>query len=336
MGLIGYMNNYNSQKYFEITQINLSDSFEWTDNDYEQFLNPPPSPTETIESPPSPNGTIESPPSQNETIESPPSPNETIESPPSPNETIESPPSPNGTIESPPSPNETIELHEELIEDGYEVTVQQNFSGLKRTNEAISNNPLNSDDKSKAGQIDKYNYDEPTKEKSGNTERSNDNGDSRNKKYRTNEQIYQIIKSNFINSYMIGDFNKKLKDENLPLKFRKLPKSFVKNVRKADNQKLMDKKLLSIFTSEDIYGKEKPKSYLNNLEVIESLKEKNHEIYKILTTVKFREHYPKYLLSETYEKNIDKIKNRHKVDIKYHNKFIKLSKNFVEYFTLKI
>ena len=295
MGLIGYMNNYNSQKYFEITQINLSDSFEWTDNDYEQFLNPPPSPTETIESPPSPNG----------------------------------------TIESPPSPNETIELHEELIEDGYEVTVQQNFSGLKRTNEAISNNPLNSDGKSKAGQIDKYNYDEPTKEKSGNTERSNDNGDSTGK-YRTNEQIYQIIKSNFINSYMIGDFNKKLKDENLPLKFRKLPKSFVKNVRKADNQKLMDKKLLSIFTSEDIYGKEKPKSYLHNLEVIESLKEKNHEIYKILTTVKFREHYPKYLLSETYEKNIDKIKNRHKVDIKYHNKFTKLSKNFVEYFTLKI
>ena len=219
MGLIGYMNNYNSQKYFEITQINLSDSFEWTDNDYEQFLNPPPSPTETIESPPSPNG----------------------------------------TIESPPSPNETIELHEELIEDGYEVTVQQNFSGLKRTNEAISNNPLNSDGMSKAGQINKYNYDEPTKEKSGNTERSNDNGDSRNKKYRTNEQIYQIIKSNFINSYMIGDFNKKLKDENLPLKFRKLPKSFVKNVRKADNQKLMDKKLLSIFTSEDIYGKEKMK-----------------------------------------------------------------------------
>ena len=305
MGLIGYMNNYNSQKYFEITQINLSDSFEWTDNDYEQFLNPPPSQ------------------------------NETIESPPSPNETIESPPSPNGTIESPPSPNETIELHEELIEDGYEVTVQQNFSGLKRTNEAISNNPLNSDGMSKAGQINKYNYDEPTKEKSGNTERSNDNGDSTGK-YRTNEQIYQIIKSNFINSYMIGDFNKKLKDENLPLKFRKLPKSFVKNVRKADNQKLMDKKLLSIFTSEDIYGKEKPKSYLHNLEVIESLKEKNHEIYKILTTVKFREHYPKYLLSETYEKNIDKIKNRHKVDIKYHNKFIKLSKNFVEYFTLKI
>ena len=313
MGLIGYMNNYNSQKYFEITQINLSDSFEWTDNDYEQFLNPPPSPTETIESPPSPNGTIESPPSQNE------------------------------TIESPPSPNETIELHEELIEDGYEVTVQQNFSGLKRTNEAISNNPLNSDSKSKAGQIDKDNYDEPTKEKSGNTERSNDNGDSRNKeaknkstgKYRTNEQIYQIIKSNFINSYMIGDFNKKLKDENLPLKFRKLPKSFVKNVRKADNQKLMDKKLLSIFTSEDIYGKEKPKSYLHNLEVIESLKEKNHEIYKILSTVKFREHYPKYLLSETYEKNIDKIKNRHKIDIKYHNKFIKLSKDFVEYFTSK-
>ena len=65
------------------------------------------------------------------------------------------------------------------------------------------------------------------------------------------------------------------------------------------------------------------------------MKEKNHEIYNILTTIKYREYYQKYLLSDTYKKNIDAIKNRHKNEIKYHDKFIKLSKHYVEHFTSK-
>ena len=97
----------------------------------------------------------------------------------------------------------------------------------------------------------------------------------------------------------------------------------------------MEKQLISLFNCEDYYGEKKPKSYWHNLKIIGILKEKNHEIYNNLATIKYCEYYQKYLLSDTYKKNIDAIKNRHRNEIKYHDKFIKLSKCYVEHFTSK-
>ena len=246
-----------------------------------------------------------------------------------------------------PSPSfiGTVELPEEIIEERNEENVEQNFFDIKRNNETISKIPFDLDDKLIFEDEDKYFFDELTKQNFKSEQKSiikgnllNEKPKAKNKsakKYGTTEQIIQNIKTNFCNAYIICEFNAKLKEEKFPLAFRKLPRSFVKDFKKSNNEPLMENLLITLFTCEDYYGKIRTKSYWHNLKIIETLKEKNHEIYKILTTIKYCEYYQKYLLSGTYKKNIDMIKNRHKNEIKYHDKFIKLSKGYVEYFTPK-
>ena len=251
----------------------------------------------------------------------------------------------NQSFRPPPSFIGTVELPEEIIEKRNEENAEQNSLGIKGNNETISNNLFDLNDKLIFEDEDKYFFDELTKQNSKSSQKSIIKGNLLNKmpkaknkkakKYDTTEQIIQNIKTNFCNTYIIGEFNAKLKEEKSPLKFRKLPKAFVKDVEKTKNKQLMEKLLISLFDCEDYYGNKKPKSYWHNLKIIETLKEKNHEIYNILTTIKYREYYQKYLLSDTYKKNIDAIKNRHKNEIKYHDKFIKLSKHYVEHFTSK-
>ena len=246
-------------------------------------------------------------------------------------------------ISHPPSSIGTDEPVEEIIEEKNEENVEQKCLGIKRNNETISNNPFDLNDKLIFEDEDKYFFDELTKQNSKSSQKSIIKGNllnkmpkaqnKRAKKYDTTEQIIQNIKTNFCNTYIIGELNTKLKEENLPLTFRKLPRAFVKDFKKDNNKNLMEEQLISLFNSEKYYDEEKPKSYEHNSKIIETLKEKNHEIYNILTTIKYREYYQKYLLSDTYKKNIDAIKNRHKNDIKYHDKFIKLSKCYVEHFT---
>lgn len=245
----------------------------------------------------------------------------------------------------PPSSIGTDELAEEIIEERNEENIKQNFLGIKRNIETISNNPFDLSNKLIFEDEDKYFFDELTKQNSKSSQKCIIKGNLLNKKpkaknkkakkYDTTEQIIQNIKTNFCNTYIIGELNAKLKEENLPLTFRKLPRAFVKDFKKDNNKNLMEEQLISLFNSEIYYDEEKPKSYEHNLKIIETLKEKNHEIYNILTTIKYREYYQKYLLSDTYKKNIDAIKNRHKNEIKYHDKFIKLSKGYVEHFTSK-
>ena len=249
----------------------------------------------------------------------------------------------NLSFQPPPSFIGPVELPEEIIEERNEENIEQNCLGIKRKNETISNNPFDLNDKLILGDEFKFLFEEQTKQNSKSSQKSLIKGNLSNKKpkaknkkakkYSTTEQIFQNLKTNFCNTYIIGEFNAKLKEEKSPLKFRKLPKAFVKDVEKTDNEQLMEEQLISLFNSEKYYDEEKPKSYWHNLKIIETLKEKNHEIYNILTTIKYREYYQKYLLSDTYKKNIDAIKNRHKNEIKYHDKFIKLSKGYVEHFT---
>lgn len=251
----------------------------------------------------------------------------------------------NQSFQPPPSFIGPVELPEEIIEERNEENIEQNFLGIKRKNETISNGPFDLSDELMFEDEYKFLFEEQTKQNSKSSQKSLIKGNLSNKKpkaknknakkYSTTEQIFQNIKTNFCNTYIIGEFNAKLKEEKSPLKFRKLPKAFVKDVEKTKNKQLMEKLLISLFDCEDYYGEKKPKSYWHNLKIIETLKEKNHEIYNILTTIKYREYYQKYLLSDTYKKNIDAIKNRHKNEIKYHDKFIKLSKHYVEHFTSK-
>ena len=251
----------------------------------------------------------------------------------------------NLSFQPPPSFIGPVELPEEIIEERNEENIEQNCLGIKRKNETISNNPFDLNDKLILGDEFKFLFEEQTKQNSKSSQKSLIKGNLSNKKpkaknknakkYSTTEQIFQNLKTNFCNTYIIGEFNAKLKEEKSPLKFRKLPKAFVKDVEKTDNEQLMEEQLISLFNSEKYYDEEKPKSYWHNLKIIETLKEKNHEIYNILTTIKYREYYQKYLLSDTYKKNIDAIKNRHKNEIKYHDKFTKLSKEYIEHFAPK-
>ena len=151
-------------------------------------------------------------------------------------------------------------------------------------------------------------------------------------KYRTTEHIITNIKRDFNNSYLNKYLNEKLKGEIPLLRFKKLPKCFIKNIKKPENKKLFEQTLISIFISEDFYGKEKPGNYYHNFNVIETLKKKNHEVYNYLITKNYSETYKDYLYSDNYKNNIIKIREKHKDDIQYCEKFIKLSKNYPEYF----
>ena len=151
-------------------------------------------------------------------------------------------------------------------------------------------------------------------------------------RYESVELILQNIKSNFFNTFLIKNLNNILQNENPNLRFKKFPKSFVKNVRKFDNEKMLNMKLKEIFINQELHKDKSEKINKYNLEVIYKL-DNDSTLLKILNEKTYKEAYEEYLKSNDYLIHIDEIKKRHKDEIEYHEKFVALANRFLDYFS---
>ena len=65
--------------------------------------------------------------------------------------------------------------------------------------------------------------------------------------YKQKHYIRVIMKRRFINTYLINALNEKLAEAGFNDSFEKLPQSFVRNVEKELNSKIMNKTIGQIF-----------------------------------------------------------------------------------------
>ena len=202
--------------------------------------------------------------------------------------------------------------------------INENFQDFDNLNHRNEDNEINESTKNESKN--------PEKKKSDDSKIKNKSKKLKGR-YLSKEQIHQNIKRYFINTFLLDTLNDQLKEVDLKLKFRKIPKNVVDNVNKEKNKILLDQNLISIFKSEDFYGEKKTRSYHHNSAVLEQLEKIDHKVYQFLNKKKYREAYEDYLNSEYCNEKIINIKNKHKNEIKYHENFEKFSKNFIKYFS---
>ena len=151
-------------------------------------------------------------------------------------------------------------------------------------------------------------------------------------RYYYRDNILQKIKRNVFNVYIIKHLNNILKKEESNLLFDLFPQKFVNNVSKELNKKILDMTLIEIFKTKDLYKDNKINKYYYNLNIINSIKNKNSKINDLLEK-KYIEHYKDYLNSDEYKNKINEIKEKYKEDIKYIKKYEAISKQYIELFS---
>ena len=135
------------------------------------------------------------------------------------------------------------------------------------------------------------NYDFSKKERS----------EEKKRRYFYRDNILQKIKRNFFNVYIIKHLNNILKKEESNIFFDLFPQSFVNDVSKELNKQILNMTLKEIFKTKDLYKGKKINKYHYNLNVINSIKNKNSKINDLLDK-KYIDHYKEYLNSNEYKK----------------------------------
>ena len=169
---------------------------------------------------------------------------------------------------------------------------------------------------------DEDNYDFNKKERS----------EEKKRRYFYKDNILQKIKRNFLNTYIIKHLNNILKKEESNIFFDLFPQSFVNNVSKELNKQILNMTLKEIFEIKDLYKGKKINKYYYNLNVINSIKNKNSKINDLLEKT-YIEHYKEYLNSDEYKIKINEIKEHYKEDNKYITKYKAISKHYIELFS---
>ena len=91
--------------------------------------------------------------------------------------------------------------------------------------------------------------------------------------------------------------------------------------------------LIELFVNQGLYNEKdkSSKNYKHNSELIKML-DNDSTVLKFLYENTYSEAYEEYLNSDDYRNHIEEIKERHKDETEYHEKFIALSKGFLDYF----
>ena len=140
-------------------------------------------------------------------------------------------------------------------------------------------------------------------------------------KFLRKHNIREIMKKRFINTYLINAFNKKLKDAGYINYFQKLPQSFVRNVSKGLNNKIMKKTLGEIFKGEETYTKKDREKYKNNSNLVENIEKNGNPELNLILNIKICHLFDEYLNSEEFliiERNRIKERKRTKLIYDYY------------------
>lgn len=162
-------------------------------------------------------------------------------------------------------------------------------------------------------------------------------------KYLYPHYIRVVIKRRFFNTYLKEALNKMLREAGYMTFFGNFAESFVINVSKPLNNKIMNMNLRQILISKEFYAKKEGNdgdSYLNNLRIVEKIeKEGSFELNFILKR-KIWDIYDEYINSQEFNEEIMRLKadtkrkNDKKKDDYYIEKYIFCAEHFIEFFAV--
>ena len=150
------------------------------------------------------------------------------------------------------------------------------------------------------------------------------------------DNIRKKIKRDFFNNAVINKLNEKLKKNGSKLYFMRFPQSFVGDILRETNKLILDKTLGDIIESKEIINPKKNidlNNYYHNLKVIKSEDiSGNVEFQKILNK-KYYELFEEYLNSDEFKINVINQLKKKQLKDDYIEKFIYISKHFIEFFS---
>ena len=147
------------------------------------------------------------------------------------------------------------------------------------------------------------------------------------------DNIRKKIKRAFLNNILCEKLNNKLRMISSNQYFTKFPQFFASDVDRKRNKIIFDMTLQEIFENSELYIYEDEngyENYLNNLEVVEKIK--NNNILKKILSKTFRELYGEFLDSDEF--NIDEINRlkKSKMENDYIRRYKDIAKDLINFF----
>ena len=149
----------------------------------------------------------------------------------------------------------------------------------------------------------------------------------------TQHNIRVVIKRSFFNLYLLNALNKKLNDVGFNISFMKLPQSFVINVSKEINKKMMNMTLKEIFKREEFYESQETTNYNHNLKIVDKIEKEGNAELNIILNRKIHCLFEEYLDSEEFGKyEMNRLNNSIKEMKEYYiEKYIYLARTFISF-----
>lgn len=184
----------------------------------------------------------------------------------------------------------------------------------------------NNNDKETIFNNDKYNFKKRTKSL------------IKMERYKNSDNIRKMIKTRFINTYLKKALNEKLAENGFNSVFEYLPQSFVSNVSKKKEKKLLNKTLFDIFDKKELYDQNNLSNYYHNLKILEKIKIEGNPQLKFIFNKKYKDIFEEYVNSEEFKlgeikrlKNSNSKNKKQTKDEYYIEKYIYLAKHYVEF-----
>ena len=151
------------------------------------------------------------------------------------------------------------------------------------------------------------------------------------KEYQDN--IRKKIKRGFLNNALVKKLNEKLKRIGSKLFFEKFPQNFAADVNKDSNKDIINMTLLEIFEKKELGNEKDLNNYNHNLRMLKKKEiQENEELKKILNK-KYSQLYEEYINSKEFKVDeINRLKRKN-MEKSYIERYIYLSKHFIQYFT---
>ena len=218
----------------------------------------------------------------------------------------------------------------------------ENEKGYNISDDSVINNSKNSNDNNSTNQSDDSKKNEITfasqEKESLSSGAKNDSilkrkREKKRKKRRDNaDNIRRKIKRGFFNFHLFNIFKKLLRSIRSKQYIMKFPGSFVSDVDKKRNQKILNFTLKEIIENEKFYIGEEKEKFIHNSKLIKSEEIQNNKEFKEFLNKTYRQLFEEYINSNDFKVDeINRVKEKIN-EIKYIENYENVAKNYIRFF----
>lgn len=151
---------------------------------------------------------------------------------------------------------------------------------------------------------------------------------------RNSDHFRLMIKRNFFNKTLLNCLNEKLENIRYKNKFKKFPQYFVSDITKKNNKQFVHMTLAQIFEQKSLYkSKHDLLNYQNNLKILDRLKKENNLLMRTILNMKYKDIFEEYVNSDEFLNDIDLVRKRFKLNNFDYERYINISKTFIQFCT---